>query len=149
MRQTGPVSRSRPGRPAGPATTRSAGCPCGLPQPYDACCAPLHRGERTAASAEQLMRSRYSAFAVGDDAYLSRSWHTSTRPSHLHTDRSQRWTRLEILGASGGGLLDAEGTVEFRAHYSASGRPGVLHEDSRFVREGGRWVYLTGTTREG
>jgi SEC-C motif-containing protein len=95
------------------------------------------------------MRSRYSAFAVGDDAYLSRSWHSSTRPPHLHTDRSQRWTRLEILGASGGGLLDAEGSVEFRAHYSASGRPGVLHEDSRFVREGGRWVYLTGSTREG
>jgi SEC-C motif domain protein len=124
-------------------------CPCGTGLTYAECCGRLHDGTASAATAEQLMRSRYSAFALGDDAYLSRSWHTSTRPPHLRTDRSQRWTRLEILGASGGGLLDAEGSVEFRAHYSASGRPGVLHEDSCFVREGGRWVYLTGTTREG
>ena len=95
------------------------------------------------------MRSRYSAFAVGDDAYLSRSWHSSTRPAVLHTDRSQQWTGLEVLGRSGGGLLDSEGTVEFRASWTASGRAGSLHEDSRFVREGGRWVYLTGTTSPG
>jgi SEC-C motif domain protein len=95
------------------------------------------------------MRSRYSAFAVGDDAYLSRSWHSSTRPAVLRTDRGQQWTGLEILGRSGGGLLDSEGTVEFRASWTASGRTGSLHEDSRFVREGGRWVYLDGTTSPG
>ena len=67
----------------------------------------------------------------------------------LHTDRSQQWTGLEILGRSGGGLLDSEGTVEFRASWTASGRAGSMHEDSRFVREGGRWVYLTGTTLPG
>jgi SEC-C motif domain protein len=106
------VSRSRR-RPAADAHART--CPCGLPRPYDECCAALLRGERTAATAEQLMRSRYSAFAVGDDAYLSRSWHSSTRPPELRTDRSQRWTGLEILGRSGGGLLDREGSVEFRA----------------------------------
>ena len=95
------------------------------------------------------MRSRYSAFAVGDDAYLFRSWHSSTRPAVLRTDRGQRWTGLEILGRSGGGLLDSEGTVEFRASWTVSGRTGSLHEDSRFVREGGRWVYLDGTTSPG
>ena len=95
------------------------------------------------------MRSRYSAFAVGDDAYLSRSWHSSTRPAALRTDRSQQWTGLEILGRSGGGLLDREGTVEFRASWTASGRTGSLHEDSRFVREDGHWVYLTGTNSPG
>jgi len=95
------------------------------------------------------MRSRYSAFAVGDDDYLSRSWHSSTRPPELRTDRSQRWTGLEILGRSGGGLLDREGSVEFRASWTDSGRVGSLHENSRFVREGGHWVYLTGTTAPG
>jgi SEC-C motif-containing protein len=94
------------------------------------------------------MRSRYSAFAVGDDGYLTRSWHGSTRPAVLRTDRSQHWTGLEILGRSGGGLLDTEGTVGFRASYTASGRTGSLQEVSRFVRENGRWVYLTGTTLE-
>ena len=148
MGQTGPVSRS-PRRRHDPAPPRPSSCPCGLPQPYDDCCGPLHRGERTAATAEQLMRSRFSAFAVGDDGYLARSWHSSTRPALLHTDRSQRWTALEILGATRGGLLDTEGTVEFRAHWTAAGRAGVLHEDSRFVREDGRWVYLAGTTPPG
>lgn len=53
-----------------------------------------------------------------------------------------RWTRLEILGRSGGGLLETEGTVEFRAHHVEDGRAAVLRENSRFRRDGGRWLYL-------
>lgn len=90
------------------------------------------------------MRSRYSAFAVGDDAYLLRSWHPSTRPAVLRLDSAQQWERLEILNTVGGGLLHADGTVEFRAHYRIGTRQGVLHERSRFVRDDGRWVYLDG-----
>jgi len=89
------------------------------------------------------MRSRYSAFAVSDEAYLLRTWHSSTRPASVEFDPAQLWTRLEVLGTTGGGLLHAEGTVEFRAHYRESGHPEVLHENSRFVREHGPWVYLT------
>jgi SEC-C motif-containing protein len=88
------------------------------------------------------MRSRFSAFAVGDAAYLLRTWHPTTRPPRLGLDPDQRWTRLDILGTTGGGLFDADGTVEFRAHYSQQGRAGVLHEHSRFVRDDGRWLYL-------
>ncbi|GAA4574696.1 YchJ family metal-binding protein [Micromonospora coerulea] len=117
-------------------------CPCGSGLPYADCCRPVHRGEAAAATAEALMRSRFSAFAVGDADYLLRSWHSSTRPARLHLDPSLRWTRLEILGTDRGGLLDSEGTVEFRAHYREAGRPGTLAEHSRFVREDARWVYL-------
>ncbi|MFD9889975.1 YchJ family protein [Amycolatopsis sp. NPDC059027] len=117
-------------------------CPCGLGEPYDACCGRYHRGEQTAPTAELLMRSRYSAFAVGDAGYLLRTWHPSARPANLDLDPAQRWARLEILGHTGGGLLQAEGTVEFRAHYRHDGQRGVLHENSRFVREGGQWLYL-------
>ena len=117
-------------------------CPCGSGLPYDDCCGPLHRGESTAATAKALMRSRFSAFAVGDADYLLRSWHSSTRPARLRLDPGLHWTRLEILGTDRGGLFDAEGTVEFRAHYREAGRPGTLEERSRFVREDGRWVYL-------
>ncbi|MFE0023127.1 YchJ family protein [Amycolatopsis sp. NPDC059021] len=117
-------------------------CPCGLGEPYDACCGRYHRGEQTAPTAELLMRSRYSAFAVGDAGYLLRTWHPSARPANLDLDPAQRWIRLEILGHTGGGLLQAEGTVEFRAHYRHDGQRGVLHENSRFVREGGQWLYL-------
>ncbi|SCG53670.1 SEC-C motif-containing protein [Micromonospora halophytica] len=88
------------------------------------------------------MRSRYTAFAVGDADYLLRSWHSSTRPARLRLDPAQQWTRLEIVDTERGSLFDSEGTVTFRAHYRESGRPGTLDERSRFVREDGRWVYL-------
>lgn len=89
------------------------------------------------------MRSRFSAFAIGDEAHLLRSWHPSTRPPSVSLVAGQRWTRLEVLATIAGDLLDREGEVEFRAHHERRGRPGVLHELSRFVRDdGGRWVYL-------
>ena len=92
------------------------------------------------------MRSRYSAFAVGDAAYLLATWHSSTRPGSLELDGEVRWTGLDVLGTTGGSLLAAEGTVEFRAHHRGGGRPGSQHENSRFVREDGRWRYLDGVS---
>jgi SEC-C motif domain protein len=89
------------------------------------------------------MRSRFTAFALGDEAHLLRSWHESTRPTSLQLVAGQRWTSLEVLATVAGELLDREGEVEFRAHYERRGRAGVLHELSRFVRDAeGRWVYL-------
>ncbi|WP_033296082.1 YchJ family protein [Amycolatopsis jejuensis] len=113
-------------------------CPCGLPEPYPACCGRFHRGGQHAPTAERLMRSRYSAFVVGEPDYLLATWHPSTRPTRLELDPARKWTRLEIAGSTGGSLLENEGTVEFRAHH----RDGVQHENSRFVREGGRWYYV-------
>ncbi|MCX4472259.1 YchJ family metal-binding protein [Micromonospora sp. NBC_01655] len=131
----------RPTR-AGAPRDANGPCPCGTSQPYAECCGRLHRGAADAATAETLMRSRFSAFAVGDAAYLLRSWHSSTRPARLRLDPGQRWTRLEILGTERGGLLDSTGTVAFRAHYREGGQPGTLTEHSRFTREDGRWAYL-------
>ncbi len=97
------------------------------------------------------MRSRYSAFALGDTRYLLGTWHPSTRPRTLELDPDVRWTGLDVLATTGGSLLDAEGTVEFAAHYvrgSGAGgrRTGTQHERSRFLREGGRWTYLDGVS---
>ena len=91
------------------------------------------------------MRSRYSAFAVADPGYLLMTWHSTTRPRSLHLDRPVRWTGLDALAVSGGGLLAAEGTVEFRAWYVENGATGHQHEVSRFVREDGAWRYLDGS----
>jgi SEC-C motif-containing protein len=88
------------------------------------------------------MRSRFSAFVVQDEAYLLRSWHSTTRPACVEFDRRQRWTGLTILRTSGGSLLRTEGTVEFHAAYTVGGRAEVLAENSRFLREAGSWVYL-------
>ncbi len=86
------------------------------------------------------MRSRYSAFAVGDAAYLLATWDPATRPRALELDPAVRWTGLEVLATTGGGLFDAEGTVTFRA----SAREYTQQEHSRFRRAGGRWLYVDG-----
>ena len=127
-------------------TREARRCPCGSALPYRGCCGRLHDGTATAATAEELMRSRYSAFAVGDAGYLLRTWHTDTRPPTLRLDPDVRWTRLEVLRTTGGRLFDADGTVEFRGHRTSGGHAGAQHEVSRFVREGGRWRYLDGAS---
>jgi len=88
------------------------------------------------------MRSRYSAFAVGDAGYLLRTWHPSGRPPTLTLDPALRWTRLAVLDTHDGGLFDTTGTVQFRAIYVQQGKRGVLAETSKFVRHDGHWSYL-------
>ncbi|WP_285116111.1 YchJ family metal-binding protein [Leifsonia sp. fls2-241-R2A-40a] len=122
-------------------TTR---CPCLSGETYDACCGPLHRGE-PAPTAERLMRSRFSAFALGDADYLLRSWHPSTRPTELTLDPDLRWYRLDIQRTERGGPFDRDGVVEFVAYYKGSDR-GALHEVSRFVREERDWFYVEALT---
>lgn len=92
------------------------------------------------------MRSRFSAFAVGDAPYLLRSWHPSTRPAELELDPELRWTRLDILDTEAGGPFDTEGIVEFEAFYRVDGGQASLTERSRFIRENRVWTYLDGTT---
>jgi SEC-C motif-containing protein len=96
------------------------------------------------ATAEGLMRSRFEAFRDGDAAWLRRSWHPSTRPAQLDVDNGPTWRGLQIVETVAGGSDDVSGLVEFRATYLEAGELGVLHERSRFVREGGRWFYLDG-----
>lgn len=120
-------------------------CPCGSGRRYDDCCARLHRGTVEARSAEELMRSRYSAFARRDAAYLLRTWHPDNRPARIDFPPDQRWTGLVVHATHGGGMLDEEGTVEFTAGHTVRGTMRQLHEVSRFTRLDGRWVYVGGT----
>jgi len=90
------------------------------------------------------MRSRYSAFAVGDPDYLLATWHDSRRPRTLELDADRRWYRLDILRTERGGPFDTEGVVEFRAYHRSPESKGSQHEISRFVREDGRWWYVDG-----
>lgn len=122
--------------------TAESRCPCLSGETYGNCCGPLHRGEAQASTATRLMRSRYSAFAVGDAAYLLDTWHAATRPSALDLDPTVRWYRLDILGSRGGGVLDTTGTVEFEAHYRAGSEGASQRESSRFERVAGRWLYV-------
>lgn len=118
-------------------------CPCGSALAYSVCCAPLHAGE-PAPTAEALMRSRYSAYALGRDDYLLASWHASTRPAALAREQpAPRWHGLKILRCE---AADADNAfVEFVAKFKVGGGSMQrLRELSRFRREGGRWFYLDG-----
>jgi SEC-C motif domain protein len=134
-----------------PALPDDARCPCLSGENYGACCGPFHAGVSGggpyAPTAEALMRSRYSAFAVEDADYLAATWHPSTRPHDLDLADGVTWRRLDIVRTEAGGPFDATGVVEFVAHHrSAGGGRGRLHEVSRFVREDGRWFYVDGRT---
>ncbi|WP_409483208.1 YchJ family protein [Arsenicicoccus dermatophilus] len=111
-------------------------CPCGSGSAYTDCCRPLHLGRRAAASPEQLMRSRYSAFVVGDADYLLQTWDPLTRPGELRLD-GREWSGLRVIRASGD-------VVEYVASSSVGGRRQELHEVSRFRQVLGRWVYVDG-----
>jgi SEC-C motif domain protein len=130
--------------PLDPARLRHGACPCLSGEQYSECCGRFHRGDADAATAEQLMRSRYSAFVVLDRDYLLRTWHPDTRPAVLDLDPHIGWRRLDILATRRGGPLDTEGTVEFAAHYRSDGERGVQRENSRFLRIDRRWYYLDG-----
>jgi SEC-C motif-containing protein len=128
-----------------PALGTPTKCPCGSAVSYDTCCGPLHRNERQALGAEELMRSRYSAYAVSALDHLFRTWHPRTRPADIAPDDGLTWTGLEIHDVVEG---PQTGVVEFRAHWrwdSPTGtQVGVLHERSRFELRAGRWVYVDG-----
>ncbi|ARC56790.1 hypothetical protein AS850_06835 [Frondihabitans sp. 762G35] len=91
------------------------------------------------------MRSRFTAFATSDEAYLLASWHPSTRPEALDLDRDVRWFRLDVESTAEGGPFDVRGVVRFTAHYRDAGGANLQQETSRFVREAGRWLYVDGT----
>lgn len=124
-----------------PKKTSAAPCPCGEPKGYAECCGIYHAGT-PAPTAEALMRSRYSAYALGLEAYILATWHTSTRPPDARPEQGIRWLGLTIKRREATG--DGRAIVEFVARYKIGGRAQRLHEISRFVRDDGRWYYVDG-----
>jgi len=116
-------------------------CPCGSGTRYDACCGPLHRGVGQAETAEQLMRSRYSAYALNEVDYVLRTWHPRTQPGLDKLDHrpgdAVTWTGLTIHDSG-------PDWVDFTARFQGPGGEGTMHERSRFEHRRGRWVYVDG-----
>jgi SEC-C motif-containing protein len=119
-------------------------CPCGEPHSYDSCCGRFVSRAAVAATAVELMCSRYSAFVQGDESYLLASWHPRTRPSRVRLPPEQRWLGLTIKSIAGGTVADTTGEVEFVARFKINGKGHRLHEVSRFEKMEGCWYYLDG-----
>ena len=119
-------------------------CPCGRPQTYAQCCEPYHQGQQVAPTAEALMRSRYSAYTLALKDYLLETWHFSTRPKQLELDTKTSWLGLKIKACEAGTEQDSEGSVQFVARYKIQGKAHRLVENSRFIKQQGRWFYVDG-----
>jgi SEC-C motif domain protein len=125
-------------------------CPCSSGHAYSECCAPYHRGQREAPTPEALMRSRFSAFALADAAYLWRTLHADHEDRAVpeadalrmlrDQARAHRYMRLSVLEARGDRVL-------FLAGIFQKGRDVSFVELSRFERQGEGWRYLSGEAR--
>jgi len=130
-------------------TDLNAPCPCLSGTSFESCCAPKLMQLAPAETAEQLMRSRYTAFSLGAVDYLIKTLAPERRSVNerrmLERELGQtKWIRLEILDTQAGSATDKTGIVEFNAYFEASGERGCLHERSNFRREGEQWFYVDG-----
>ena len=141
-----PCGGAAPGRHISSTSATPAKAPC-----FSECCGPYMDGAAVPRSALELMRSRYSAYVVGDTDYLRATWDPSTCPTDLAIDRdapdAPRWLGLQIKRFEA--LDDTHAVVEFVARFKAGGRGHRLHEISRFtLGADGRWRYVDGDVSE-
>jgi SEC-C motif-containing protein len=122
-------------------------CPCDSGNDYQACCFPLHQGEKGADTAEQLMRSRYCAYVVGDVDYVEKTQVPDPndpfdKESAKAWSESSDWLGLTIDDVVAGGPEDQKGEVDFTASYiDAEGREHHHKEHSYFVKKNGQWLF--------
>jgi len=123
-------------------------CLCGSTKKAENCCALVIIGAEQVKSPEQLMRSRFVAYATGNMEYLKATWHSSTRPPDLSNSNSLHWLRLTVIDAPNDYDKSGQGYVEFKAYFVDSSaqedRYGVMHERSRFILEDDCWRYVDG-----
>jgi len=123
-------------------------CLCGSGQPFESCCGPLLNGE-AAPTAEALMRSRYTAYAMGKVDYIAATHAPEAQEDFDQAgseemSRKVKWKGLTIEATTGGGPDDETGTVTFAARFAAQGQEQMHREISTFRKEDGRWYYVDG-----
>ena len=124
-------------------------CYCGKPAEFENCCAPYIRGLKNPATAEDLMRARYSAYVSGSIDFIE-STHSLTKRDALDIEETRKWSResewlgLDIINTEKGGPDDKEGTVEFKASFSQNGISHIHHELSTFKKVEGKWFFDSG-----
>jgi SEC-C motif-containing protein len=129
----------------------SSPCPCGSTQTYSACCESFHTKKALPETAEKLMRSRYSAYAVGNIDYIAETNDPTSKEAFDHEaavewSNKSKWLGLEIVATRDGLAKDVKGEVEFVAKFDAGEGEQAHHEVSLFEKKGApaRWLYVDG-----
>lgn len=122
----------------------AAPCPCGSGRAFAECCGPFLSGAAAAPTPEALMRSRYTAYALGDDAYVLSTWNETTRPAVLFEagEARPRWISLAVTDAKPVTDEAQTGEVTFTALARTSSGAMRLSERSLFQKKDGRWIYV-------
>jgi SEC-C motif-containing protein len=125
-----------------PKPQRGQPCPCGSGQLFEACCEPILTHQRPAATAEQLMRSRFTAHVAGDEAHLHRTYQGTASQPYVATppEPTIPWTRLVIHAHEPGSSAD-QAFVDFTAFYLENNVELALQEKAEFRRTAGEWIY--------
>ena len=122
-------------------------CYCCSNKTYLDCCKPFLDGVSLPSSAEELMRSRYSAFCTSDYDYLNQTaLHQSMQPDDIPT-QPYHWIKLTILNKKLGQKNDSTGTIEFKADFTFDNGFHTLHEISQFKKISNRWYYTGGVIK--
>jgi SEC-C motif-containing protein len=116
-------------------------CPCDSGHQFDQCCGQFISHRKLPENAQQLMRSRYSAYVLLLKDYLVESWHPHHRPQELVLHKDIKWLGLALIDFQSG---ERTATVEFEARLLQAGKVDALHEISRFVLERDHWLYTSG-----
>ncbi|CAM3560769.1 hypothetical protein VA7868_01022 [Vibrio aerogenes CECT 7868] len=126
-------------------------CPCGSKRHYKNCCQPIHMNHSNAETPEQLMRARYTAYAIGVTDFIQQTYHISNEAGQdrqgIEDGILNHWDKLVILDSAPGNSGD-EGFVHFKAYFQRNGQSFCLQERSRFIRENGIWFYIDGMISE-
>ncbi|HCM41227.1 MAG: hypothetical protein A2070_10970 [Bdellovibrionales bacterium GWC1_52_8] len=125
-------------------------CPCGSAKDLESCCLPVIKEQRPALTAEELLRARYSAFAIGEIDFIFTSHHSKTRGELKREEiedwsRNSEWHGLEVVDRNGGQAADEQGTLTFCARFSdkkSGGEPQEHWEQSLFEKENGHWRFV-------
>ncbi len=120
-------------------------CLCGSEIPYPLCCEPFHEYKKKPSTAERLMRSRFTPYAMHNSSYLFETWVKAKRPKEINFSKEKaEWTKLEIINIKKGAEKESKGIVEFKAYYLLDNEECVMHEISQFQKHSGQWLYLDG-----
>lgn len=120
-------------------------CPCHSHKPYEECCSPYHLGENPP-TALALMRSRYSAYALGKTDYIIATTHPDNSTLSLADRKKQIESFFQNTQFDGLEILEWKetpptATVTFKAILSQKGHNTTFTEKSDFEQVNGRWLY--------